>query len=140
VSYSNIAAALEAGIITLQLLGNPSMPRELYIQEVIEQLLDVVKYTLQHNVLVFLDAKLRKKWQPEGIVGHAPSKFLIHVFEFEGPPVAIACLVSAGIRHPSSMCPGLVIEPVVPRSGHGECHQLARVPFPSLSTIKHIEA
>jgi thiamine monophosphate synthase len=73
-SYSNIAAALEAGIITLQLLGNASMPRELYIQEVVEQLLDVVKYTLQHNVLVFLDAKLRKKWQPEGIGVHAPRR------------------------------------------------------------------
>ena len=71
-NVQNILKALDAVSISLQILGAPDMPKEIYREESIDVIINFVKYHTFHNVFVFFDASYyqihrgEKELQPDG--------------------------------------------------------------------------
>lgn len=56
--------ALEAASVCLKIMVAPGIPKQVYNEDVIEAVIDIVKFNLTHNVLVFHDARLRQIHRP----------------------------------------------------------------------------
>lgn len=56
--------SLEACTACLQVLAAPGMPKQVYKEELIDNLVGFVRFQLMHNVLVFHDAALCQAQRP----------------------------------------------------------------------------
>eukprot|EP00899_Mesostigma_viride_P002145 jgi/Mesvir1/11931/Mv00267-RA.1 len=55
-SYQSIMLSLEASHILLQILATPGMPKQLYAEEMIDKVMDILRFHLVQNVFVAYDA------------------------------------------------------------------------------------
>jgi hypothetical protein len=63
-SYHSIMLALEAANVGLKIMIAPDIPKQTYNEDIIEAVIDIVKFNLTHNVLVFHDPRLRQIHRP----------------------------------------------------------------------------
>jgi cohesin loading factor subunit SCC2 len=59
-NVQDIVKALDAASISLLILGAEDMPKEVYREEGIDKIVDLIKYHMTHNVFVFVDASYRQ--------------------------------------------------------------------------------
>ncbi|GAX81043.1 hypothetical protein CEUSTIGMA_g8478.t1 [Chlamydomonas eustigma] len=59
-----VQSALDSAMAALYVLSCPGMPSEVYLEEMIEQIILVIKHNLQHNVMVFYESRFARLWRP----------------------------------------------------------------------------
>lgn len=62
-SYRNCILAVSAANVALHLLTAADMPKAVYMEELVVNIISLLKYQLQYNVLAFWDDRLWKMWR-----------------------------------------------------------------------------
>jgi hypothetical protein len=55
--------AVDSAVVALHVLSSPGMPKALYLEELVLDLVNLLKYQLQYNALVFYDDRLSRAWR-----------------------------------------------------------------------------
>eukprot|EP00877_Chromochloris_zofingiensis_P014848 jgi/Chrzof1/9617/Cz04g09250.t1 len=67
--YLSSVTALDAAVACLQVLASPGMPSELYLEELLNKIIELTRYQLQYNIMVFHSIKHRQLYRPSSMQG-----------------------------------------------------------------------
>ena len=99
--------SMNAALTSLYILTAPDMPKQLYLEEGIEAILECLRFNLMSNILAFSDIRILQASRPDLLLGEGAVKLPFKISRLEQPCNCCVVVVFIHIRPLSCRAGGL---------------------------------